>query len=140
MRKLVKGSIVLGMALVLLGGCKSDSEKTTTKESTEQTEITSSSSKEAQKADEVSITVDTGENSTEKKVRVSEDENLLEIMKKEFNAEEEKGFITAINGVEQNKDENKYWVFTINGEQVNKGAQEVTLKKNDKVEWKLEKF
>lgn len=140
MRKLVKGSIVLGMAIVLLGGCKSDSEKATTKESTEQTEITSSSSKEAQKADEVSITVDTGENSTEKKVRVSEDKNLLEIMKEEFNAKEEKGFITAINGVEQNKDENKYWVFTINGEQVNKGAQEVTLKKDDKVEWKLEKF
>lgn len=128
MKKILKGSLVLGMALVLLGGCKSDTDKETTKESSAKTETTTSSSKEDQNEFDVSITVDTGEDTTEKTVKVSEDENLLDIMKKDFDAQEDKGFITEINGAEQNKDENKYWVFTINGEQVNKGAQEVTLK------------
>lgn len=140
MKKVVKGSIVLGIALVLLGGCQSASDNTDPKDSQTKTEETSGTTKENEQMYEVSITVDTGEKKEEKKVEVTGDETLLEVMKKEFDAQEEKGFITAVNGIEQNKDENKFWVFTINGEQVNKGAQEVTLKKDDKVEWKLEQF
>ncbi|MDN6004603.1 MAG: DUF4430 domain-containing protein [Enterococcus sp.] len=48
--------------------------------------------------------------------------------------------ITSIDGHAQDEKNNKYWVFTINDEQVNSGAKDVTLKKDDRVVFKLEQF
>ena len=65
---------------------------------------------------------------------------LLDVLKENYSVEDDDGMITSLDGHSQDAKNNKYWVFTINDEQVNSGAKDVTLKKDDRVVFKLEQF
>lgn len=86
----------------------------------------------------IEVTQNNGESKVEKKtVEIKEKETLLDVMKKNFKIEDNKGFITSINGVKQDTKENKYWLFDVNGTPAVKGANETELKNGDKVKWDL---
>ncbi|MBU7014499.1 MAG: DUF4430 domain-containing protein [Theionarchaea archaeon] len=54
--------------------------------------------------------------------------------------EEEGGFVTSINGIEQNPSENIYWIYYVNGELGQVGAADYVVEEGDEITWKLEKF
>lgn len=59
------------------------------------------------------------------------------IFQKNFDIEDDNGFITSIDGHEQDEKDNKYWTYTINDEEVMEGASEVELTAGDKVDFSL---
>ncbi|MEH6890291.1 DUF4430 domain-containing protein [Bacillus sp. JJ864] len=86
----------------------------------------------------IEITQNNGDSKVEKKtVEIKGKETLLDVMKKNFKIEDNKGFITSINGVKQDTKENKYWLFNVNGTPAVKGANETELKNGDEVKWDL---
>ncbi|MGD2247432.1 MAG: DUF4430 domain-containing protein [Candidatus Methanofastidiosia archaeon] len=54
--------------------------------------------------------------------------------------EEDKGFVTSINGIAQDAGANKYWMYYINGEMAQVGAKEYIVQNGDEITWKLESF
>lgn len=89
----------------------------------------------------ISVTVD-GEviEEGDVEVEVEEGQNLLEVMKENFDIEEADGFISSINGYEQDDAEGKYWLYDVNGEMAEVGAADFELSDGDQIEWKLEAF
>lgn len=81
-----------------------------------------------------------GKDFANQKVTFETGENLLEVLQKTFKVEEEKGFITEIEGRKQNQEKQKYWLFTIDGESATKGAAEIELKSGQKIVFHLAKI
>lgn len=134
MKKIVKLVMFLCLSVVLISGCGKKEDEATQKETHASTTVVED------KKIQVIVSIDNGDKKEDKEIEIDKNETLLEVMEKNFDAKNDKGFVTAIDGVEQNKEENKYWLFIINGEEVNKGAQEVKLKNGDRIEWELKKF
>lgn len=126
----------LMVSLMIFGGCTS--KEADSADSSSAKEQVSSSEKNEQKA---TITLLDGDNEISKKeVVFKKGQNLFDVLKKNYQIEDDDGMITSIDGHAQDAKANKYWVFTINDEQVNTGAKDVTLKKDDRVVFKLEQF
>lgn len=75
---------------------------------------------------------------SKKHFAVVKKQTILAAMKKHFKVVDDKGFITSINGHKQNVKKNVYWLFYINGKAAQKGAGDITVKKNQKITFKLE--
>lgn len=73
-----------------------------------------------------------------KKVTFHTGENLLDVLEQNFSVEEDKGFITSINGQSQNTQEKKYWMFSVDGKNTKMGAKETILKNNQTVIFNLD--
>ena len=90
----------------------------------------------------ISINIVINENGKEihnKNLEIPEDNRvLLDILKDNFDIEEDNGFITAIDGMEQDPDSNIYWLYLINGEFAEVGTKEYKVENNDKIEFNLE--
>lgn len=126
----------LVFSLMLFSGCTSKPAESSDSSSTEGT--VASSEKAEEKA---SITLLDGDKELSKKqVTFEKGQTLFDVLKETYDVEDDKGMITSIDGHAQDEKDNKYWVFTINDEQVNSGAKDVTLKKDDRVVFKLEQF
>lgn len=127
MKKLFKTPMLVLLSLCLLlvmSACESNKE--TTKQATTATET-------------ATITLQQeGKQIAKKDVSFEDGTSLLDIMKDNFTVVEKDGFITSLNDVVQNTDKQMYWLFTINNKEVTTGANKTTLKKDDKVLWKLE--
>jgi hypothetical protein len=76
--------------------------------------------------------------SSPKTLELDKGDNLLEVMKNNFEIEETDTFIQSIDGYEQKAEDGMYWLFDINGEMAPAGANEIELQEGDFVEWKLE--
>ena len=126
-KKVVMAGVILLLSVSVFSACGNKVEKT---------ESSSNVSQEI----EVSISVQDGEDISEKIVNTTTNENLLTIMEENFDAKSDKGMITSIDGIEQDKNASKFWVFTINGEQMNAGAKECYLEDGDEVAFILEQF
>lgn len=88
---------------------------------------------------QVTITLsEDGEEISSKEVSFEEGDNLLDVMRENFEIEEDGGFITAIDGHAQDENANKYWLFTVNGEMSQVGANELELKEGDEVVFNLQ--
>ncbi|MDR0921021.1 MAG: DUF4430 domain-containing protein [Lactobacillales bacterium] len=124
------GGLFLSIALVACG------KEVTKKETSTSTTATSTQVENS----EASISIKTDDDSTDYKVNVKKTKNLLEALKAVTEVTEDKGFITAIGGVEQNAAENKYWLIKINGKMAEKGAADIALQAGDKVEFYLGSF
>ncbi len=100
--------------------------------------VNTSKQKDAVSKVTIEITQNNGDSKVEKKtIEITGKETLLDVMKKNFKIEENKGFITSINGIKQDTKENKYWLFNVNGTPAVKGANETELKNGDEVKWDL---
>lgn len=73
-----------------------------------------------------------------KEIKVEEGQNLLEIMKENYEVTAKDGFISVIEGYEQDEKEGKYWLYTINGEQATVGAADYELEDKDVIVWNLD--
>lgn len=129
------------MVIGLLVGCASDNndQNVTNNNQTEQNQNNDNSSEEAEEV--VTITISKDDNDeviTEKEVAIEDGAILLDIMKENFELEEEGGFISSIEGNEQDEDAGKYWIYSVNGEDAPVGAGEYELSAGDQVNFDLQ--
>lgn len=123
-------------SLMLISGCTSKPAESSDSSSAKGT--AASSEKVEEKAS--IMLVDGDKELSKKQVSFEKGESLFDVLKETYAVEDDNGMITSIDGHAQDEKNNKYWVFTINDEQVNSGAKDVTLKKDDRVVFKLEQF
>ena len=82
-----------------------------------------------------------GENEISKNdFQVKSGDNLLKVLKDNFEIEEDNGFITSIEGKSQNEKEGIYWLYTINGESAEIGAGDYEIKDKDVIVFTLSKI
>ncbi|MFJ6411680.1 DUF4430 domain-containing protein [Terribacillus sp. AE2B 122] len=94
---------------------------------------------EQQAEQQVTVTLsEDGEEISSKEVSFEKGDILLDVMKENFDIEEDGGFITSIDGHAQDANTNKYWLFTVNEEMSPVGANEVELKDGDEVIFNLQ--
>jgi major membrane immunogen (membrane-anchored lipoprotein) len=73
-----------------------------------------------------------------KDVKSEEGQNLLEVMKENYDVTVQDGLISAIESYEQNNKEGKYWMYTINGEEATIRAGDYILEDQDVIVWNLD--
>lgn len=73
-----------------------------------------------------------------KDVKSEEGQNLLEVMKENYDITVQDGLISAIESYEQNAKEGKYWGYTINGEGATIRASDYVLEDQDVIVWNLD--
>lgn len=76
-------------------------------------------------------------------VQVSDNENVLEILKRTKNVEEKTyDFGTLVENIEGvvNGTDDKYWTYMVNGEDANIGASEHSVNPGDAIEWKFSAY
>lgn len=128
------------MVIGLLVGCASntDDQNNTNNNQIEQNQNNDNSSEVAEEA--VAITISQNHNEeviSEEEVIIKEGAILLDILKENFDIEEEGGLISSIEGIEQDEDQGKYWFYSVNGEEAPVGAGEYELSVGDKVNFDL---
>lgn len=74
----------------------------------------------------------------EKEIEITDGDLLLDVMKANFDVEEENGFIYSIDGVAPKEGEEKSWMYFVNGEMAMVGAAEYELTANDRVQFDLQ--
>lgn len=132
-------SILLSLILVItLVSCTEDNNKKTVDTSNDkQIKLTENVFKEIS----TTIILKEGDNEISKKnFTIKFGENLLNVLKDNFEIEEIDGFITSIEGKSQDEKESIYWMYTINGESANVGAGDYELKDKDIIVFTLEKI
>ncbi|SJZ67042.1 protein of unknown function [Pilibacter termitis] len=123
MRKFFVGTM-LAVSLFVVTGCATSKTQTSTEET-----------KTAEKSElKATITLIQEEKEiASKEVTFKEDENLLEVLKANFEVADDKGMITEIAGVKQDAEKGCYWMYKINDKMAELGAGETILKNGDKV-------
>lgn len=122
-------------AVLLITGCSSGT--------TEQTGIETEEPIEQEEAIEnviiVTISEDEGETvHAEKEIEIEEGAILMDVLKENFDIEEEDGFITAIDGIKQDEEEQRGWIYYVNDEMAMVGAAEYELSYGDHVVFDLQ--
>ena len=124
--------LTLAFALLLVG-CGS-SQTNTDKGS-------SSADSSVKKELKISISIaPDGQEKSEKTVAVEEGKTAMDALKKAYKVEEKEGFITSIDGHAQDEAKGLYWMFRVNGEMAPGGADQITLKDGDKLEFYQEVY
>ncbi|MBU5593825.1 DUF4430 domain-containing protein [Amphibacillus sp. MSJ-3] len=76
----------------------------------------------------------------EEELEVEEGSTLMDILKDNFDIEEDNGFITAINGIKAEEDEPYAWMYTINGEMASVGAADYKVENGDVIEFDFQSW
>ncbi|MGX7013697.1 DUF4430 domain-containing protein [Vagococcus silagei] len=134
--KKISITITLLLATFSLFGCSStkNSSSTSKNEQTRQ----STTQKIAKEQISVTLTVDGKKHNA--KVFESDGSikmTVLDVTKELYNLKDKNGFVTAIDNLEQDEKASKYWMYSINGKDGTVGANDQTVKNNDKIEWRL---
>lgn len=128
MKKITKWMFVMIMAISMLMACSTNEEvepqDSTTNETGDVTIIISE-----EEADEVY---------SEDEIPIEEDAILMDVMKENYDIEEEEGFIHSIDGVVAEEDDQKAWIYSVNGEEALVGAEEYELSIDDEVVFDLQ--
>lgn len=102
-----------------------------------QTESPGETSNADEQVVNVTISTDNGEEViSDATIEIEENEILMDVLEENFEIEDEGGFITSIDGVEQT--ENKYWLYEVNDEKASVGANEYELSPGDEVVFDLQ--
>src|SRR5690625_1262559 len=131
MKKFIQGIMIVFASIVLLIGCSSSEEseiENGTDQSDEGTVVIIVSEEEA---DEVY---------SEKEIAIDEDEILMDVMKENYDIDEEEGFINSIDGIAPEEGEEKAWIYSVNGEDAMVGAAEYELSFDDEVVFDLQSW
>lgn len=75
-----------------------------------------------------------------KTIEIEEGAFVLDVLKENFDVEEEGGFVTAIDGIKQDVDAQIGWMYFVNDEMAMVGAAEYELKADDKVNFDLQSW
>lgn len=135
MKKFIQLLFTLVLAAGLLLGCSNDTTEETDNTSTEnQTQ----SEETQEQAVHITISEDNGEEVlSEKDIEIEEGAILMDVLKDNYEIEEDGGFITGIDGVTAEDGEEKYWMYEVNGEMAEVGANEYELEAGDDVVFDL---
>lgn len=139
-----KWFVRLASLLVVIGllvGCASDTnnQNATNSNQTEQNQNEANSSEENEEVVVVTISKNHNEEIvTEKEVTIEEGAILIDVMKENFDIEEEGGFISSVEGIEQDLEAQMSWMFFINDEMPSVGAADYELSVGDKVNFDLQ--
>lgn len=122
--RIVKLLIAMILTTGILFACDTgDSEQETAQ--TEQAEVQV----------EIIISQEHGEEVLEEEAfAVEEGTNLMEVLKNNFDIEDEGGFINSINGVNAEDGEPYFWSIQINGEDAVVGAEDYIIEDGDQIE------
>lgn len=127
--KFLKLIFAILLSAGLLIGCGTDdvetnNDKTTGQNETENLEI------------EVIVSLENGEEVLEQEELEAESGSLLlDIMKENFDVEDDNGLITTINGITNEEGETNAWFYTVNGEHAMVGAAEYEVEDGDLIEF-----
>lgn len=126
----------------IMAGCSSDTDTNSTEDTSTATEEQAEDQGNTEEnEDTVTITIskDDGEEVLdEKEVAIETDAVLMDVLKENFDVEDEDGFITSIDGVSPKKDEEKAWMFFVNDEIASVGAEDYELEPSDEVTFDLQ--
>src|SRR5690625_4718596 len=135
-------SIMIAFALLMVSSTDDDTDQGTTENPTNEAENAAETDQNNEEQEEIvhfTLSIDEGDEViTEKEVPISEGDLLMDVLKANFDVEEEGGFITSIEGVAPEEDEEKSWMFFVNDEMATVGAQEVELNPGDQVTFDLQ--
>ena len=67
-------------------------------------------------------------------------DDLLSILKRNFEVKEDNGFITSLEGHSQDEKNQLYWMFTVDGKSATTGAKEIKLNDGQSVIFNLSKL
>jgi len=128
-------SVIILMA-VIATGCANDS--------TPQTEKGQSHENQAEVQEQaITVTISKDEGAevlSEKEIEIEEGDILMDVMKENFEIEEEEGFINSIDGVSPEEGEQKAWMYFVNDEVAMVGAEEYELEAEDRVVFDLQEW
>ena len=134
MKKWMLTLFTIFTTLVLVVGCSNES---TTPTEEEETVVETTESQE--EVIKVTISKDEGEEVlSEKEIEIEENAILMDIMKENYDIEEDDGFITSIDGVAPEEGEEKAWMYLVNDEMAMVGAAEYELEAGDNVVFDLQ--
>lgn len=134
MKKWMLTLFTIFTTLVLVVGCSNES---TTPAEEEETVVETTESQE--EVIKVTISKDEGEEVlSEKEIEIEENAILMDIMKENYDIEEDDGFITSIDGVAPEEGEEKAWMYFVNDEMAMVGAAEYELEAGDNVVFDLQ--
>ncbi|QXE00304.1 DUF4430 domain-containing protein [Terribacillus sp. DMT04] len=129
MKKVLHMLSALLLAAGILAGCGT-------------TEESQQNNQQAEQQNELQATItltEDGQEISSEEVTFEEGANLMDVMKENFELEEEGGMITSIEGHSQDEAANKWWLFTVNGEMAPVGAADTELLDEDEVAFNLQK-
>lgn len=129
----------------VLGGCSSEDkggeESSATNDQTEASEDTATDNEKQEAMVMISITKKKGEESVAKKeIPIENGAILMDVLKENFEVEEDGGFITSIEGIEANESEKMAWLFFVNDEPAKVGASDLELSPGDNVHFDLQSW
>lgn len=67
-------------------------------------------------------------------------DTVLDVLKANYKVKEKDGFITSIDGISQDETKGLYWMFKVNNKLAPKAANQIKVKKNDKIEFYQEVY
>lgn len=137
MRNWLRNLFVLTAVVTMLFGCTSGGEQQPeTKTSSDE-----ESSEQVEQTIVITISEDEGANViNEKEITIEDNQILMDVLKKEFEIEEENGFITGIEGIVADESEKEAWALFVNDEMAMVGASDYELQFGDHVVLDLQKW
>lgn len=130
------------LVIGVLAGCSSDKNDKTASDTPTNTEEQADNNGSSEQAEEtVTIRISKDEEHEvidEKEVPIESEAILMDVLKENFEVEEDGGFITSIEGVSPKEDEEKAWMFFVNNEMAPVGANDYELAPGDKVTFDLQ--
>ena len=128
----------------VLGGCSSEDtgeESSATNDQTETSGDTTTDNEKQEAKITISITKKKGEETVAKKeIPIEDGAILMDVLKENFEVEEDGGFITSIEGIEANESEKMAWLFFVNDESAKVGANQLELSPGDTVHFDLQSW
>lgn len=138
MRKLkwMLGSLML--MLGLLTGCGGADD---VPQAPEENEESANPTEQAEETVTITLSEDEGEEVFEEKtVEIEDGAIVMDVMKENFDVEEEGGFIDSIDGIAPEEGEEKSWMYFVNDEMAMVGAEEYELEAGDEVVFDLQEW
>lgn len=134
--------VSLVFVIGVLGGCSSESGNEQPNSNNEQTESSENSASENQEeVVTISITKNKGEETiTEEEITIEDGAVLYDVMKENFEIEDDAGYITSVEGIQAKESEQMAWMFFVNEEMASVGAKELELSPGDSVNFDLQSW
>jgi len=125
-----KWIIILVTSVILLIACSSTgSENVGEQESSSEQTGTITIVVSESEADEVF---------SEDEIEIADGDILMDVMKDNYDIDEDEGFINGIDGIFPEEDEEKSWIYSVNDEDALVGAHEYELSIDDEVVFDLQ--
>ncbi|MEH7388276.1 DUF4430 domain-containing protein [Bacillus sp. JJ1521] len=141
----MKKLLFLLLSLGLLFGCSNDQSTNDSSNNNKTDNNASENVSQEENAETVTVVVskNNGEEIIEEKeieIEAGKEVTLMDVMKENFEIEEDGGFINSLNGIAGSNEEKTFWHISVNGEDLMVGAAEFKVEPDSKIEFDLQKW